>query len=288
MKIGVIGLGLIGGSMAKEIKVRSLSSFEVFGYDVSEDHAAIAKKQNLISKISTISEICNECKYIIIAIPINRILESIHPIMDLVSKEQIIIDTGSTKQSICESISEHPMRGRFVAAHPLAGTEFSGPTAAIMDLFKGKKNIICENEKTDADALEGALRFFEFLGMDSYFLTPDDHDKHMAYVSHLSHVSSFVLSQTVLDIEKDEKQIFNLASTGFASTARLAKSNAETWGPIFEANAENLVAALDQYILKLQDMRNFIHDKRVAEMKRIMKEANKIKSVLEGITNNPK
>jgi len=287
MKIGVIGLGLIGGSIAKEIKIRSISSIEVYGYDNNDKHGALALKNQLIDRICNLDILLAECDIIIIAIPINKILEVLPALLDKVKMDQVVIDTGSTKQSICELIKDHPKRDRFVAAHPLAGTENSGPNAAIMDLFKGKKNIICEENKSTPEALKQAIRLFEFLGMETYFMEPEDHDKHMAYVSHLSHVSSFILSQTVLNIEKDEKQIFNLASTGFESTARLAKSNASTWSPIFEANSKFLVVALDQYILNLQKMRNFIHEKQIDEMNAVMANANKIKSVLKGITKSP-
>lgn len=287
MKVGVIGLGLIGGSIAKEIKIRSISSIEVLGYDNNNEHSSLALQHQLIDRSCTLEILLDECDIVVVAIPINRILELLPSLLDQVRDDQVIVDTGSTKLSICSLVSDHPKRSRFVAAHPLAGTEHSGPNAALMDLFKGKKNIICEKTKSDPEALKQAVRLFEFLGMETDFMEPEDHDKHMAYVSHLSHVSSFILSQTVLNIEKDEKQIFNLASTGFASTARLAKSNAATWSPIFEANSKFLVQALDQYILNLQTMRNFIDAKQVDQMTTVMANANKIKSVLKGITKNP-
>ncbi len=286
MKIGVIGLGLIGGSIAKEIKLRSLSTIEVFGSDKKKEHEHEAIELGLIDTVVTVDEMLSICDTLVLGIPVSAIASELSGILDKTKNNQVIIDTGSTKKDICTSVSNHPNRGRFVAAHPLAGTEFSGPSAALIDLFKGKKNIICEKDKSDEDALKTALNLFQFLGMQSVYLNPEEHDRHMAYVSHLSHVSSFTLSLAVLEIEKDEKQIFNLASTGFESTARLAKSNAKTWGPIFDANAEYLLEAIDFYMDKMSEFRNLIATNQVHEMESLMTKANDIKRVLKGITLN--
>jgi prephenate dehydrogenase len=178
-------------------------------------------------------------------------------------------------------VDHHPKRGRYVAAHPLAGTEFSGPAAAHKGLFQGRKNIICEAEKSDMDALDTAIRFFESLGMTTRFMSPEDHDRHLAYVSHLSHVSSFILGQTVLDIEQDEKEIFHLAGTGFASTVRLAKSNPVTWAAIFGKNKKNLVPALDEYIQHLIQFRNHLEADELNELERVMQYSNNLRHIFE-------
>jgi len=203
-------------------------------------------------------------------------------ILDVIPAKAVIFDVGSTKKSICDAIRSHQNRGRFVAAHPLSGTEFSGPSAALMNLFKEKKNIICEEHLSDEDALDSCLELFTQFGMQSLFMDPDNHDRHMAYVSHLSHVSSFTLSKTVLDIEHDEKQIFNLASTGFESTVRLAKSSPETWSAVFMKNREHLSIALGEYIKHLKDFKEIIDRNDKEASYQLLQEANEIKRVLKG------
>lgn len=283
MKIGIIGLGLIGGSIAKELNTRSLGTIEVYGVDKNPDHQLKAKELGLVKDIMTLENAINECEVLSIAVPVN-IIETILPqILDKVSDSQTVFDVGSTKSKICSIIESHPNRNRFVAAHPLAGTEYSGPEAALLNLFNGKKNIICENDLSDKDAVEKTVRVFDFLGMNTFFLSAEEHDKHMAYVSHLSHVTSFALSQTVLDIEKDEKQIFNLASTGFASTARLAKCNPETWTAIFSKNASYLSEALEVYIQKMKEFKKLVDAIDEKGMYDSIVEANEITRVLKGI-----
>jgi prephenate dehydrogenase len=184
---------------------------------------------------------------------------------------------------VCKAVSTHKNRGQFVAAHPIAGTENSGPTAAFSGLFQNKTNIICEKEKSSLHALSTAEKIFSALGMHTIYMDAGEHDKHVAYVSHLSHVSSFLLGQTVLDIERDEKNIFALAGSGFSSTVRLAKSSPDMWAPIFEQNAEHLSQALLEYIMHLQKFQYHLMKRDVNELHKIMKEANRIREVLNGI-----
>ncbi len=197
--------------------------------------------------------------------------------------DTVVIDTGSTKSAICKAVAGHTRRGRFVAAHPIAGTENSGPRAAFRGLFQNKINIICESEKTDNDALNLALQLFEQAGMRTVFMPPDEHDRHLAYVSHLSHVSSFLLGQTVLDIEQNEKHIALLAGSGFASTVRLAKSSPAMWAPIFEQNREYLSQALQEYILHLQRFQYHLMKGNTQELFSIMQQANEIRRILNEI-----
>lgn len=287
MKISVIGLGLIGGSIAKELHTRSIGTIEVFGVEQNPEHADLALSLNLVREIIDFESAMRLSDVIIVAVPVD-IIESILPqILDKVSPHQVVFDVGSTKKEICDFVKTHPNRNRFVAAHPLAGTEFSGPQAALMNLFNGKKNIICERELSDADAIKRTVEIFNFLGMQSFFLESGSHDKHMAYVSHLSHVTSFALSETVLEIEKDEKQIFNLASTGFASTARLAKCNPKTWTAIFKKNPEFLSEALDAYIEQIKKYKLLIDKGDWNGMYDAIKESNDITRVLDGIKLNP-
>lgn len=279
MKITVIGLGLIGGSIAKDLK--SQLNVKVYGVDASESHQKLALDHGLIHEIVSLDDGLKLADIVILAIPVDKIEGILPNILDQIDQKTTVIDVGSTKSDICNAISLHPRRSRFVAAHPLAGTEFSGPTAALKGLFQNKKNIITEPEKSDADALESALRVFESLGMVTSFMTAEEHDKHLAYVSHLSHVSSFMLGLTVLDIEKDEKQIFDLASTGFESTVRLAKSNPKTWSAIFGKNKKYLLEALDSYIVHLENFRHHIRENDTEETERLMVRSNDIKRILK-------
>jgi prephenate dehydrogenase len=202
-------------------------------------------------------------------------------LLDQITTDVIIIDTGSTKGAICKAVANHHKRSLFVAAHPLAGTENSGPRAAHHGLFRDKMTILCERSKSSDGANELAQQMFDALGMRLNYMEADEHDRHVAYVSHLSHVSSFLLGQTVLDIEKDEKNIFDLASTGFASTVRLAKSSPDMWAPIFDQNVEYLSQALLEYIMHLQRFHYHLMKHDTQELHRIMTKANEIRRVLD-------
>ncbi len=280
MKIGIIGLGLIGGSIAKECKK---NGYEVLGCDLNAAHAAEALKYELVNRMVDLDELVYEVDTIGVCIPVDLIANMLPNLLTKINANQTVFDVGSTKKEICDAVRNHEKRNRFVAAHPLAGTEFSGPKAAIFDLFKNKKNLICEEELSDRDALAHTLKIFELLGMQSSFLNPNEHDKHMAYVSHLSHVTAFTLALTVLDIEEDEKQIFNLASTGFESTVRLAKSSPATWSSIFEKNSEHLSDALGNYIKHLEAFKKVIDEGDKTTSIELMSRANDIKRVLNGI-----
>lgn len=282
MKTAVIGLGLIGGSIAIDLRKTGLAS-RIVGVDRSADHGQRALVLGLVDELADMQQAVADADLVITAIPVNAIKTVITEILDHTRDEAVVIDTGSTKAMICKAIEHHPKRNQFVAAHPLAGTENSGPDAAFSGLFDQKTNIICEKEKSSDHALKTAERIFTALGMRNIFMGPVDHDRHVAYVSHLSHVSAFLLGQTVLDIEKDEKNIFNLAGSGFASTVRLAKSSPDMWAPIFEQNAEYLSQALLEYIMHLQKFQYHLMKRDVKELHRIMTNANHIRTVLEGI-----
>jgi prephenate dehydrogenase len=279
MKITVIGLGLIGGSVAKDLKAQL--NVTVCGVDSLATHSQQALELGLVHRMSSLEVGLQSADIVIISIPVDKIEGLLPYILDNIGQHTTVIDMGSTKAAICKSISEHTNRSRFVAAHPLAGTEFSGPGAAVKGLFQNKKNIICESEKSAPDALDTALRLFESLGMVTTFMSPEEHDKHLAYVSHLSHVSSFMLGLTVLDIEKDEKQIFDLAGTGFASTVRLAKSSPKTWAAIFGKNKKYLIEALDSYILHLENFRKHIEENNTVATEELITASNDIKRILK-------
>jgi prephenate dehydrogenase len=282
MKTTIIGVGLIGGCMAIDLRKAGLAN-PIVGVEAKPSNGKRALELKLIDESLSLEDAVRDAELVITAIPVNAIRTVLLKVLDLIGEKTIVIDTGSTKSQICKAIESHPKRGQFVAAHPLAGTENSGPDAAFSGLFKHKTNIICEQEKSSARALEIANLIFDTLEMRTIYMDPVEHDKHVAYVSHLSHVSSFLLGQTVLDIEHDEKNIFNLAGSGFASTVRLAKSSPDMWAPIFEQNAEYLSQALLEYIMHLQKFQYLLMKRDVKELHRIMTEANRIREVLDGI-----
>lgn len=287
MKVTVIGLGLIGGSMAIDMRRAGMAS-ELIGVDIHTKHVQEAQSLGLVDRLLQEDQALAIADMIILAIPVNTLSALLPSILDAVSDHAVVIDTGSTKAQICRSVASHPRRAQFVAAHPLAGTENSGPTAAFAGLFNGKTNIICDRERSSDEALGKALKLFEVLGMRTIFMEADEHDKHAAYVSHLSHVSAFLLGHTVLDIEHDHKNIFNMAGSGFASTVRLAKSSPDMWTPIFEQNMEYLSQALMEYIMHLQRFHYHLMKRDTKELHKIMTQANQIRRVLDGLEVKPK
>ena len=280
MKTTVVGLGLIGGSFALGLRQAGLAT-ELIGVDKNNDHARQALDLGLVDKILTMEEGLAVADLVILAIPVNALNSFVPDALNKIKEDTVIIDTGSTKSSLCKTVSNHPKRNQFVAAHPIAGTENSGPAAAFHGLFKDKTNIICEASKSSQKALDLAMKIFNALEMKTIFMEAEEHDRHVAYVSHLSHVSSFLLGQTVLDIEKDEKNIFDLAGSGFASTVRLAKSSPDMWAPIFEQNVEYLSQALLEYIMHLQRFHYHLMKRDSKELHRIMSKANEIRRVLD-------
>lgn len=281
-KIIVIGLGLIGGSLALDIKKRC--GAKIMGIDINSDNIKKAKELGIIEAEASYKDIKN-ASIVIVSVPVNVLPNVLQKTLDNVGEQTMVLDVGSVKERICKSVESHKNRGNFVAAHPLAGTEFSGPEAAIYNLFDEKVTIICEADKTDWKILDRALSIFKKLNMRIKMMNPTEHDRHIAYVSHLSHVSSFMLGKTVLEIEKNEQHIFDMASTGFASTVRLAKSEANTWSPIFLENKDNVTRALNEYIKNLQDFKKMIENQSDTEIKDIIKNTNYIKKVLKGINN---
>jgi len=276
----VIGLGLIGGSLALDLKKRN--GYKVYGIDTNPTHIKKALALGVIDEEIEFSQL-TDADVVIVAVPVDLIGVITGKVLDIVSESTLVLDVGSVKNEICKTISNHPKRKNFVAAHPLAGTEFSGPEAAILDLFDEKVTIICEADKTNWKILDKAISLFKLLNMRIKMMNPVEHDKHIAYVSHLSHVSSFMLGKTVLEIEKNEEAIFDMASTGFASTVRLAKSSANTWTPIFLENKENIIQSLNEYIKNLVEFKKMIESNDSEALNKSMNSANYIKSILNGL-----
>ena len=284
MKLAVVGLGLIGGSMALDLKARNFVS-EVLGVDQNEVHTKEALKLGLVDRITTLEEACKEADLIILATPVNVLSSLLPKVLDLIQPYGTVTDVGSTKAKITESIKNHPKRKQFVPSHPMAGTEFSGPQAAHLGLFKDKATIICDSNDSGAEHLQKVIEMYQQLEMRVLYMNSKEHDLHAAYVSHLSHISSFVLANTVLDKEKNVNAIFDLASAGFESTVRLAKSSPDMWAPIFEQNHDHIVEALGAYIDHLKIFQQTLAAKDYTSTKELMTQSNEIKRVLEKIQN---
>jgi len=283
MRIGIAGIGLIGGSLAIQLR-KTIKNSTILGYDSSELHLNQALDSKLIDEIITEKDFVN-LDVLLLAYPVKQITNQLSSILDSVSDKTLVIDFGSTKSRICRTISSHPKRSQFLATHPIAGTEFSGPLAANENLFNGKVQIICESDKTNRNLLNWALDWFKTIGMVLKEMNPEDHDKHIAYVSHLSHISSFILGQTVLEKEKDESAIFAMAGSGFASTVRLAKSSPDTWSSIFEENKENILETLKHYLSNLEEFKFLLENENYKKIHKTIEKTNAIKSVLKGIKN---
>lgn len=279
--VAVIGVGLIGGSLVKDIK-RLHPACEIIGLDYNDEHLSKALELSLIDRKGTKADL-SDVDLAIIAIPVDQILKSIDDILNHVGENTVVVDVGSTKSAICLQVKDHPKRRNFLAAHPIAGTEFSGPEAAHEGLFEGKTNIICEVEKTAFKLQEKVLRLFSDLGMRIRYMDPKAHDKHIAYVSHLSHISAFMLGKTVIEEEQNERDIFDLAGSGFESTVRLAKSSPEMWTPIFKQNKINVIQTLESYISHLQNFKDLMKADDFDGVYKEMKNTNYIKEILKGI-----
>ncbi|MCR9265006.1 MAG: prephenate dehydrogenase [Flavobacteriaceae bacterium] len=281
MDVVVIGIGLIGGSFAKDVK-QLFPEAHIIGIDKNDSHLDEALELNLIDEKGDYGVLAT-ADVVYVSIPVNALVHELPKILDVVGDETVVMDAGSTKRLICESVADHPNRRNFMACHPIAGTEFSGPSAAINGLYEGKTNIICEVEKTAFKLQEKALDIFQKMQMRIRYMNPKAHDKHIAYVSHLSHISSFMLGKTVIEKEKNERDIFDMAGSGFESTVRLAKSSPDMWTPIFEQNRDNVVETLEEYIQNLENFKQLLLDQEYGKVHTEMSNTNKIKQILKGI-----
>ena len=278
MKLGIIGLGFMGGSFALDFKSIYPKS-KIFGLDKSKKNENLALELGLIDELITLEQL-SKVDVVLVAIPVDKSLEELPKILNSVNKDTLVFDVGSTKLPICEALLNHPNRKNFLATHPMAGTEFSGPNAAVEGLYLNKNNIVCEIEKTNPKIYKKALRIFKMLNMNIIKMDSKSHDVHVAYVSHLSHISSFMLGKTVIEKEKNEKNIFDLAGSGFESTVRLAKSSPATWTPIFLQNKNNLVLAINEYISNLNQIKEMIEENNYSTLSSILNNTNRIKQIL--------
>ena len=279
--IYMIGIGLIGGSFAIDIKKNNPKAI-IHGISRKEETLNKALELKLIDKKATLDDLEN-ADLVIVSIPVDATVKLLPTILDKISETGLVVDAGSTKEAICKVVEHHPKRRNFLACHPIAGTEKSGPTAAISGLYAGKTNIICEVEKTTFKLQEKALQLFTDIGMRIRYMDPVSHDKHIAYVSHLSHISAFMLGKTVINKAKNERDIFDMAGSGFESTVRLAKSSPAMWTPIFKQNKENVIETLEAYINNLQHFKELMQDDKFSEIFNEMENTNHIKQILNGI-----
>jgi prephenate dehydrogenase len=279
MTIAIVGIGLIGGSLAISLKENGFAK-RIIGVDVSQENLDKAVRRRLIDEDAPMDQAISQADLIVVAIPVDVMVHVIPEILDQIKPHQVVVEVGSTKESLLEGLRSHPNRGRFVSSHPMAGTEYSGPEAAIPNLFDQKYTVLCETERSDPDAVELVERMFRSIPMKIARLDPTSHDVHTAYISHISHISSFALALTVLSKEKDEERIFELASSGFSSTVRLAKSSPDMWVPIFRQNRDNVLDVLDEHINQLSRFRSLLIKKDFDTFYQLIQEANSIRKII--------
>ncbi|KXH81545.1 prephenate dehydrogenase [Chryseobacterium kwangjuense] len=279
MKISIIGAGLIGGSMALKLREKGIADF-IYGIDNNQQHISKALELGIIDAGTDLEYGIKNADFIILAIPVDAARMLLPTVLDLVSDQQTVMDAGSTKAGIVKAVKDHPNRSRFVAFHPMWGTENSGPQSAISDSFSGKAGVICNKEESAADALQLVEKVAENLDMHLIYMDAQDHDIHTAYISHISHITSYALANTVLEKEREEETIFQLASSGFSSTVRLAKSHPEMWVPIFKQNKENVLDVLNEHITQLRKFKAALEKENYEYLEELITNANRIRGIL--------
>lgn len=277
--IAIVGVGLIGGSLAIQLHEKKIS-FRLIGVDANKEHANKAIELELVDEVMPLEEAIAASDVIVLSVPVDIVVNLLPEVLNKIDK-QIVIDLGSTKSQLIDAVRNHPKRRRYVATHPMWGTEYSGPQAAVRGAFENTAVVICDAEDSDADALEWTKNMYRKIGMHLLEMESKAHDLHAAYISHISHITSFALANTVLQKEKEEKAIFELASAGFASTVRLAKSNPAMWVPVFMQNKVNVLDVLDEHIEQLLKFRNSIADGKDADLKKLINDANTIRRIIK-------
>ena len=281
MKFFLIGTGLIGGAMSKDLR-NIIDNIQIHGIDKNEISVKHAKSVGVIDNIDSLENL-NSADRVILSVPVSESLKILPFVLDNLNNDALVWDVGSTKFSLCKSVENHSKRDQFLATHPIAGNEFSGPEASIENLFNGKIQILCEANKTRPDLLQWAKSIFNLMGMKIRYMNPEEHDKKMAIVSHLSHISSFMLGKTVMEFEKNDQNILDFAGSGFESTVRLAKSSPEMWSSIFKDNRENILEILNTYIQNLKQFQLKIENENYIDLKNQMIKTNKLKKILDTI-----
>ena len=278
-RITIIGTGLIGGSLALQLNDKGMAS-RIIGVDANEAHAQLALELGLVDELMSLNDAIENSDIIIAAVPVDVMISLLPQVLDKI-KNQVVIDLGSTKELLVAAVKNHPNRGRYVSTHPMWGTEYSGPQAAVKDAFDKKAVIICNPQESDADALEWTRNMYNKIGMHLLEMDAEAHDLHVAYISHISHITSFALANTVLEKEKEDDAIFELASAGFESTVRLAKSNAAMWVPIFMQNKENVLDVLNEHISQLKKFKSCLEKENCQYLQELIENANKINRIIK-------
>lgn len=278
-KVTIIGVGLIGGSLALAMKEQGFAK-KIIGVGKSKASIDKALELGLIDEALPLAEAVQQSDFIYVAIPVDATVPVMQQVMNIIGDGQIVADGGSTKHALCDALKDHPMRRRFVATHPMWGTEYSGPEAAVKGAFAGRACVICEKEKSDIAAVEKVEMIYKKLGMHIIYMDAGAHDVHAAYVSHISHITSFALANTVLEKEREEDAIFELAGGGFESTVRLAKSNPAMWAPIFMQNKENVLDVLNEHISQLRKFKASLEKENWEYLTELMENANKISKII--------
>lgn len=279
MVVTIVGVGLIGGSMALALKEKAFAT-KVIGVENNVAHQQKAMDLGLVDETMSLNDAVDASDLVVLSTPVNTLMQLVPQVLDRI-QSQVVIEAGSTKSGLLDCIKNHPKRGRFVATHPMWGTEYSGPEAAVKGAFAGKATVICNREESDNDAIELAERLYTVLGMHLVYMNAVDHDVHVAYVSHISHITSFALANTVLEKEKEEEAIFELASGGFESTVRLAKSNPAMWVPIFKENRDNVLDVLNEHISQLRKFKACLEKENYEYLTDLIQQANKIKRIIK-------
>lgn len=283
MKVGIIGLGLIGGSMAIDLKRKGFAD-QILGVEAEPVNASAAEKIGLVDRIVSLDECVRQSDLVVLAVPVGAAMRMLPKLLDKIGEsgdtDKVVMDVCSTKEHLARNVKYHPCRRQYVASHPMAGTEYSGPWAAMPGLFDGHACIVCDSEESSQKAVRLVESLYNVLNMRMIYMNSSSHDMHAAYVSHISHVTSFALALTVLDKEKDEKHIFDLASGGFSSTVRLAKSSPEMWTPILSQNRENVLHVIDTYVEKMLAFRKAIDEGDDEAVRELIEEANRIRRII--------
>lgn len=283
MKVGIIGLGLIGGSMAIDLKRKGFAD-QILGVEAEPVNASAAEKIGLVDRIVSLDECVRQSDLVVLAVPVGAAVRMLPELLDKIGEsgdtDKVVMDVCSTKEHLARNVKYHPCRRQYVASHPMAGTEYSGPWAAMPGLFDGHACIVCDSEESSQKAVRLVEDLYDVLNMRMIYMNSSSHDMHAAYVSHISHVTSFALALTVLDKEKDEKHIFDLASGGFSSTVRLAKSSPEMWTPILSQNRENVLHVIDTYVEKMLAFRKAIDEGDDEAVRELIEDANRIRRII--------
>ncbi|DAB35294.1 MAG TPA: prephenate dehydrogenase [Sulfurospirillum sp. UBA12182] len=275
MKVGIIGLGLMGGSLGLALQETKLVS-HILGFSRNLKTCEEALELGLVHEIASFEEI-KACDIIFLAIPVEAIITTLQALED-VSENTTIVDLGSTKEEIIKNIPTK-IRGNFVAAHPMCGTEKFGPSAAFKTLYQNQIVVFCDTANSGDFHKDRATQIFSHIGMKIVFMDAKSHDKRVSLISHMPHVISYSLANSVIS-QEDPKGILLLAAGGFRGMSRLAKSSPTMWGDIFKQNRENLLASIELFEEELKKSKKMIEEHKWEELEEWMANATTLHTIL--------